>query len=159
MRFQLGICQMRVATRKTVNLEKAEALVVQARGAGADIAVLPEMFNCPYGQEYFAEYAETAPDGETFRCMAKLAREERIYIIAGSIPERDRGRIYNSAFVFDREGEIIARHRKAHLFDVEIPGQIHFKESAVLSAGDRHTVFATDLGRFGLAIGFPNGFV
>lgn len=152
MLFQLGICQMKVANCKAVNLEKAKALIAQARGAGADIAVLPEMFNCPYGQDYFAEYADTAPDGETFRSMAKLAREERIYIVAGSVPERDRERIYNSSFVFNREGEIVARHRKAHLFDITIPGKINFKESAVLSAGDRHTVFDTDLGRFGLAV-------
>jgi omega-amidase len=61
----------------------------------------------------------------------------------GSLPEADGGRLYNTSTVYNRQGELIAKHRKVHLFDIDVPGKIRFQESEVLSAGDRATVFDT----------------
>ena len=60
-----------------------------------------------------------------------------MHIIAGSIPEREGDNLYNTCCIFDNKGELIDTHRKVHLFDIDIPGKITFKESEVLSAGTK----------------------
>jgi predicted amidohydrolase len=152
MEFKIGLCQMKIGEDKTRNLNRAKALIQQAVQQGAEMAVLPEMFNCPYNQEFFPRFAESEPNGETVEFLADLAREYHCYIVGGSIPEREGDCLYNTSFVFNREGHIIAKHRKVHLFDVDIPGGISFQESAVLSSGHKITSFQTHFGRFGLAI-------
>ena len=82
------------------------------------------------------------------------AREHHIYLVGGSIPELEEDRVYNTCFVFDREGRQIARHRKAHLFDIDVEGGQRFQESEVLSPGQRRTVFDTEFGTMGLCICF-----
>jgi predicted amidohydrolase len=65
--------------------------------------------------------------------LSKLAKDNKKYIIAGSIPEsieEEKGeRVYNTCVCFNREGEIVAKHRKLHLFDINIPGGIVNMES------------------------------
>ncbi|MDD2533867.1 MAG: carbon-nitrogen hydrolase family protein, partial [Eubacteriales bacterium] len=79
----------------------------------------------------------------------------KVWLIAGSLPERDnRGRIYNTSFVFNREGQMITRHRKIHLFSIDVPGGQYFQESDTLTAGDTATVFATEFGAIGLCVCF-----
>jgi len=118
---------------------------------GSDMVVLPEMFNCPYGYGYFKRFAEAYP-GESTRLLSGLARELGIYIIGGSIPESEGKKIFNTSFTFDRTGRLLGRHRKIHLFDVNITGGISFQESRNISPGSDITVFDTDLCRTGVAI-------
>lgn len=138
---------------KKENAEKAERMLREAAANGCDIAVLPEMWNTPYSNDFFRGYAEAA-DGRTVEFLSGLAGDLGIYIVGGSIPEIDGGNVYNTSFVFDRNGERIARHRKAHLFDVDIKGGIRFIESETLTPGDEVTVFDTEFGKMGLAICF-----
>jgi predicted amidohydrolase len=152
MEFKIGLCQMKVGDDKTQNLNRAGSMIRRAVQNGAEMVVLPEMFNCPYSQAVFSKFAESEPGGETANFLADLARELHCYIVGGSIPEREGEQLYNTSIVFNREGHVIAKHRKVHLFDVDIPGGITFKESAVLSPGDKITSFQTHFGRFGLAI-------
>lgn len=72
----------------------------------------------------------------TTNLLSMLAKETKTYIIGGSIPEEtqipnDQGenKIYNTCLCFNKEGEIVAEHRKQHLFDVDIPGGVTFFES------------------------------
>lgn len=159
MRFKLACCQMEgslaadMEENKRETADKAESMIREAAANGCDIAVLPEMWNTPYSNEYFREYAEDA-GGRTAGYLSGLAAELGIYIVGGSIPETEDGNVYNTSFVFDRKGNIIARHRKAHLFDVDIKGGIRFMESDTLTPGDEVTVFDTEFGKIGLAICF-----
>lgn len=152
MELKLGICQLKVTEVKEENLAKAEKLISQAAAAGAELIVLPEMFNCPYQQDLFSQFAESATNSETLTLLAGLAGKHHCYLVGGSIPEREGPNLYNTCFCFDRDGRIIAKHRKIHLFDIEIPGKIAFKESAVLQAGEELTWFDTEFGRFGVVI-------
>lgn len=152
MKIKIGICQLQVGEKKEENIQNAEKAVKKAVGQGAELVVLPEMFNCPYHSKYFPIFAETEADGETIMRLGRLAAELGCYLVGGSIPELDAGSIYNTSFIFNRQGKMIGKHRKVHLFDIDVPGQITFKESAVLSAGDRATVFQSDWGAFGVAI-------
>lgn len=148
----LGVVQSSVDDNKQVNIERAKAMIDKAADSGASIVVLPEMFNCPYDNRFFPEFAESFPGGSTLRMLSNVAAEKNIYLFGGSVPEADGGNIYNSCFVFGPDGSLLARHRKAHLFDVELEQGISFKESAVLSPGNEITVVDTELGRIGVAI-------
>jgi predicted amidohydrolase len=152
MKIKLGLCQLKVGEDKQQNINGATLLIRQAAQAGAELVILPEMFNCPYQLNYFSQYAESWDEGETLRFLAKAARENHCYLVGGSIPERDGDSLYNASFVFNRQGEFIVKHRKIHLFDVNLPGKITFQESKILKPGSRTTCFTTEFGRIGLAI-------
>ncbi|MBM3705842.1 MAG: carbon-nitrogen hydrolase family protein [Actinobacteria bacterium] len=150
-KVSLALCQIHIKEEKSKNLKKAERMISAAAGNGADIIILPEMFNCPYQNSFFRKFSENYP-GETTDMLSDLSKQFSVYIIGGSIPEKEESRIYNTSFSFDRKGSLIGKHRKAHLFDVEIEGGIKFKESEIISAGDHVTVFETEFCRVGVAI-------
>lgn len=151
--MKTALIQMKVGTDKAANLEKAERLVRRAAENGARIAVLPEMFCCPYDNGCFPLYAEPR-GGAIYTALAEAARSAGVTLIAGSFPERDGDKLYNTSFVFDAAGREIARHRKAHLFDIDVEGGQHFHESEVFTPGDQVTVFPAEGHTFGLAICF-----
>ena len=151
--MKLGLVQMRVSADKAENLSRAKAAVKRLAERGAEFVVLPEMFCCPYENSAFPVYAEGFGRGVT-TALSDIAREYQLYLVGGSIPEREGDAIYNTSFVFSPEGECIARHRKAHLFDVNIPNGQVFCESDTLTAGDAVTVFDTAFGKVGLCICF-----
>lgn len=147
----VGITQFRVEKSKKENLEKAAYWVSTAAQNGAEIVVLPEMFVCPYELQYFPLVAESFPQGEALTLLAQLAKKHRLYLVGGSLPELSNGRFYNSSFIFDPQGELVARHRKIHLFDVELE-RLEFKESSVFSPGTSPTLFETPWGKIGVMI-------
>lgn len=144
---------MVIKSTKKDNIYKAKEMICEAVDKGAEIVVLPEMFNCPYNNKHFREYAEVYPSGETIRMLSSTAKEKNIYLIGGSIPEIDNnGKVYNSSFIFDNGGNLIGKHRKIHLFDIDVKGKIRFKESESLTAGNDLTVVDTKWGKIGVAI-------
>lgn len=153
MKLKLGLCQMKVGQDKGENLRRAEACLREAAGQGAQVAVLPEMFNCPYENSCFPRYAEPA-GGESWQFLSRMARELGLYLVGGSVPEREGEKIYNTCYLFSPEGAELARHRKVHLFDIDVPGGQRFMESDTLTAGDQITVVDTPLGKLGVAICF-----
>lgn len=79
------------------------------------VVALPESFNAPYGEEYFEQYAELVPNGPTCTRLSNIAKELNIYLVGGSIPERDvddPSVLYNTATVWSPNGDLIAKHRK-----------------------------------------------
>ena len=151
--LKLALVQMPVGLDKAKNVAAACSKIGEAAHAGAQIVILPEMFNCPYANTYFSLFAEPA-GGETWQAMSNCARQNAVLLVAGSMPESAEGRIYNTSFVFNRRGEPIARHRKVHLFDINVEGGQQFRESATFSPGGTITVFDTEYGRLGLCVCF-----
>lgn len=149
--MKIAQIQMHVSADKSENVRHACDLV---RSAGdIDLAVLPEMFCCPYDNACFRDYGEPFA-GPAQRAMSQLARERGIYLIAGSLPELEGHRVYNTSFVYAPDGTCIARHRKIHLFDIDVEGGQRFRESDTLSPGNDVTLFDTPWGRMGLCICF-----
>ena len=145
--------QMTSGEEKERNLETAERLVREAAKRGARLVALPELFNCLGRKEQVIRAAEPVP-GPTSRRMGDLARRLRITLLAGSICERVKGtgKVFNTSFLFDDSGNLLARYRKIHLFDVDLPGRVSYQESSWMAPG-RDVVFAkTDYGRLGLSI-------
>lgn len=171
-RTRVALLQFPVTPDKTANLETASDYVRRARGAGARLCVLPEIWNSPYATSAFPEHAEAVPSegdsvagaadgrewGVSSTRLMELAVETKMYIVGGSVPERDGGDIYNTCIVVDPSGSVVAKHRKVHLFDIDVPGGIRFKESETLSPGCQASYFdigtrdSGDLGRIGLGI-------
>ena len=140
--LKVACLQLACGADKQKNIENAAEKIAEAARAGAELVVLPECFNSPYGTKYFPEYAESVIDGNSATCemLSKAAREGGVFLVGGSFPEREGDKLYNTCYVFNKDGDMLARHRKIHLFDIDIPGKITFKESETLSPGEGPTV-------------------
>ncbi|MBS7528054.1 carbon-nitrogen hydrolase family protein [Fusibacter paucivorans] len=147
----LGVIQMAVDEQKANALKKAVSNIDYLSTKGANVVVLPEMFNCPYETLRFPDYAETA-GGTSYQTMAEAAKRNGIYIIAGSMPEREGTKIYNTSFIFGPDGNCLGRHRKMHLFDIDIQNGQYFMESETLTPGNDVTVVDTEFGKIGVAL-------
>ena len=150
--FTLAVCQLRTELDYEETVAKAETMIRDAAGSGANVVVLPEMFSCPYNGEYFRKAASRGHE-DAFRRLSEWAKANRILLVGGSVPEIEDQRMYNTCYVFDAEGRQVARHRKAHLFDVNLPNMC-FRESDTFTPGQEITVFDSDYGRIGVAICF-----
>ena len=149
--IKIATIQFKVRPDKYENIEHFAELV--ANGIGdADILVLPEMWNCPYKAALFPEYAEPEM-GDTWLAMSTIAKKNHVYVVGGSLPESCDGKVYNTCYIFDREGRQIGKHRKVHLFDVNF-GENPFHESDTLTGGDEFRTFDTEWGKIGVNICF-----
>ncbi len=153
MKFKLGLCQMSGTESKDKNIEKACEMIYKAADMGAEVVSLPEMFNCPYDNKYFRKYAENE-NGKTVQKLSDIASDLGIYIVGGSIPEIDDDKVYNTCFCFDKKGDVIAKHRKIHLFNINIDGGIRFMESDTLTSGNEITLMDTEFCKIGIGICF-----
>lgn len=142
--------------RAADNLETALGFIGDLGRAGCDLIVLPELW--PSGFDWatlrddVARAAEPL-DGDRTRALAEAAEEAGAWLVAGSVPDRaDDGRVYNTALLFSREGELRASHRKCHLYAT-------LGEHRAVSPGDRLTVCDTgELGVVGITICFDGDF-
>ncbi len=154
--LKLAILQLRTELSREDTMDKAARMLREAAARGAELAVLPEMFNCPYAGRYFREFAALGHE-DTVAALSAWARENGLWLVGGSVPEREGDRLYNTCFVFDDAGRQVARHRKVHLFDIDAPG-MRFRESATFTPGTEITVFDTPWGKMGAAICFDMRF-
>ncbi|ESK88412.1 nitrilase family protein [Moniliophthora roreri MCA 2997] len=168
--FTLALVQLgQIGANKAENLNHAREMVLKAAAAAAkkpDLIVLPECFNSPYGHVHFPVYAEKIAfvpgqlynvqksESESVKMLSSVAKETGSWLIGGSIPERDStdDNIYNTCTVYSPKGDLVALYRKIHLFDIDIPGKIKFKESETLTGGKTMSYFDTEFARIGLGI-------
>ena len=151
--MRVALIQMPVTADKTENISTACRAIRQAAGHGADVTVLPEMFCCPYDNSCFRAYGEET-GGPAQQALSALAGELGIYLVGGSVPELEGDKVYNTSYVYGRSGELLAKHRKVHLFDINVQGGQRFMESDTLSPGNAITTFETEFGTCGLCICF-----
>ncbi|RXK42609.1 hydrolase [Tremella mesenterica] len=175
--FRLALIQLSgLTSSKPHNISIARSAVAQVSKTEPkpQLIVLPEIWNSPYAVSSFRPYSEIIPspspptdlivqggeeeikeeEGETVKAMREMARDSGCWLIGGSIPEIDKktDNIYNCCTVYDPSGRLVAKHRKIHLFDIDIPGKQTFKESETLTGGTQLTTFETPFGKIGLGI-------
>jgi nitrilase len=139
------------------NLEAAGKWLRTAAAADARLAVLPENFAFMGAREADKlAHAEQQGQGPIQQFLADTARELKLWIVAGTVPlavEGDGGRVWASSLVYDDRGSCVARYDKIHLFDVEVPGGEHYRESRSIKAGEpKPVVVDTPAGRLGLSV-------
>lgn len=150
--MKVAAIQMPTVKDKIQNIRTAGTYIEKIKAENPDFVILPEMSCCPYQTENFPVYAEKE-GGPSWQAMSDYARKYHIYLIAGSMPEADDvGKVYNTSYIFDRDGKQIGKHRKAHLFDINVKNGQYFKESDTLTSGDHATVFDTEFGKMGVMI-------
>lgn len=143
MVIKVASIQMNIGDEsKSERISRAEALLDQAKGA--DLVILPEIWNIGYFSfDLYSKEAEPI-DGETARRMSVKARQHGFYLHAGSMVEERNGKLYNTTLFFNPDGKPIAIYRKIHLFGYGS------KESQILSRGNEVIVVETPLGKIGM---------
>ncbi len=152
--FTVGLVQMRAGLVPAANLETAVALIEQAKAAGADYALTPEMTNVMdiKRERLFATMVAEEEDPCLAR-LCELARKLGIYVHIGSLAIKiSAERAVNRSFLIDPSGEIVARYDKIHMFDVDLAGGESYRESRNFRPGENAVVTDLPWGRLGLTI-------
>ena len=135
------------------NLAAAEGLVEEAASRGAALVGLPENFAYLRAEGQPVPEAQ-ALDGPWVGRMSSLARRLKITLLLGSLPERVPGdvRVRNTSVLLGPDGRTLAVYRKIHLFDIDLPGMEHLKESRSVVPGEEVVLAETPFGPMGLSI-------
>jgi deaminated glutathione amidase len=152
-----AVVQMTSTADVERNLAAAERLVEEAAARGARFVSLPENF------AYLRSEGEPVPEAQALDgtpaspWVARLAAQARrleITLLLGSLPEKVEGeaRIHNTSVLLGPDGQRLALYRKIHLFDIDLPGMEHLKESRAVLPGDEAVVADTPFGPLGLSI-------
>lgn len=152
-KYKIAVVQLDSQNNKGENLKIACRCIDEAAAEGVRLVSFPEMMNLSGENIGEGGGHETIPGYTTEILMAK-AREHGIYIHSGSFCEKIPGgeKAYNTSVIIDPEGEIIARYRKLHAFDVTLPDGTVCDESARVHPGDEIVTVDTALGKLGMSI-------
>jgi predicted amidohydrolase len=177
--LRVGAIQLCSSNDLSANLARCRELTAQAASEGARLVVLPECFSFlgrgegeKLGHAEIFDASDVAPAapglvpasaapappaaaGPVLTALRELATRHGIWIVGGGTPERvpgDARRTYNTAIVVDPRGELVARYRKIHLFDVEIPGGAVLRESDSTARGNDLVVVDIDGAPVGVSI-------
>jgi len=153
--FGLSLIQMNVTENKDENNKNAMRNIrMVVEKDKSKLVVLPELFNTPHGRrDLFEQNAEIIPSGETSMLLSNIAKELKVYVVAG-IPERDerdKNILYNSTVVFKYTGEFMVKHRQIHLVDMNLM-DMKLNESEFITPGNTLTTFDMDGVKVGLGI-------
>ncbi len=145
MPLKIALLQIEVTLGNPgANRHRAGAAIQQAAARGADAVILPEMWNTGFFPENVREVADIR--GEPGRgLLAGWARQHRVHIFGGSLAEVWEGRVYNTACVYNPDGELVLSYRKAHLFTLARE-HLYFHAGGEIVVGDLAGL------RFGLAL-------
>lgn len=154
--LSVALIQTNAGTNKEENVKTAQKYVEEAARTGAKLVALPENFHIRGSEtqnQLKLDAAEEIP-GSLSNRLATLAQRFEIYLLAGSFGERAErsDKIYNTSLLFDPRGELIAKYRKIHLFDVTVDQHVIAKESSRVQPGASIVTANTTFGRVGLSI-------
>ena len=150
-RFKVGLVQMSMSEKASLNLDKAVAKVAEAATAGAEVVCLPELFRSPYfcqrEDAALFDLAESVP-GPSTEALGRAAKKAGVAVIAPVFERRAPGLYHNTAAVIDATGEVLGLYRKMH-----IPDDPGFYEKFYFTPGDLgFRAFDTKAGRVGALI-------
>jgi predicted amidohydrolase len=152
--FKAGLIQMRSGLAPGANLEAAIRLIEEAKAGGADYVQTPEMTNilALKREQLFAAIVEEEAD-KSLAAFRELARRLGIFVHVGSLAIKlTADKAANRSFLIDRDGEIVARYDKIHMFDVDLAGGESYRESRNYRAGEIAVVTDLPWGRLGLSV-------
>jgi len=150
--FRMAMIQMDSQNDKEANRTKIDRMLDEAAERGADFCCLSE--EVTYIGLGEPAHADTIP-GPFTEFFAEKARKHHYWLNCGSMIEKIPGndkQVYNTSLVFNPQGEIVAKYRKIHMYDVDIPGGVSYKESDFHKRGDKVVTFDTEYGKMGLSV-------
>lgn len=155
--MKVALIQINAGQNKQENILKACMLVENAIGEGGEFILLPEVFNyrgALSGKDLYDKVAEKIR-GKSILPLMEIAKKAGIYILAGSIYERDQksNKVYNTSVIIDDSGQILCKYRKINLFKAVIDGQ-EINEANTYLAGEESTICVVKGRRVGLSICF-----
>ncbi|XP_040067598.1 omega-amidase NIT2-like [Ixodes scapularis] len=156
-KFRLALLQLSLTPNISKNLERASEQIREAVSAGAKIVCLPEYFNFPYDPKHIAKYAEPIP-GRTSEMLSRWASDNQVYLIGGTLSEREDDKLYSTCLVCGPDGSQLAKHRKVHLYSTNVPSKVVFNEEDFLTPGDKVTTFDTPFCKVGIAVCYDIAF-
>ncbi len=142
---QVAVIQLSSQDDVTANLARVRELVLEAGRSGAELVALPENFAF-MGEESkkfeIAERVDADPPGPIVSALRLAARDARVWLVAGGMPERseDPARPFNTSLLFEPDGRLVSKYRKVHLFDVDLPDGTKLLESGATTAGTEPVV-------------------
>ena len=154
---QVAVIQLSSQDDVNANLARMRELVLEAGRCGAELVALPENFAF-MGEETkkfeIAERIDADPPGPIVAALRSAARDARVSLVAGGMPEvsDDRARPFNASLLFEPDGRLVATYRKVHLFDVDLPDGTKLLESSATTAGAEPSVNEIS-GRAGKPVG------
>ncbi|MCY3541202.1 MAG: carbon-nitrogen hydrolase family protein [Gammaproteobacteria bacterium] len=151
---RIGITQLCSRNDVAQNLQTVENLVTEAVNQGAEAVFLPEAFAYIGSDEGQIPLAETFADpGPIISSCVNLARTHGVHLIAGGFPERaPHEKIYNTCFHVTPPGDIHARYRKIHLFDVDLADGTKLQESRTTAPGKQVITTELPFGTLGMSV-------
>jgi predicted amidohydrolase len=152
--FKVGLIQMRSGLDPRANLTAALTLIEQAKSAGADYVLTPEMTNIlALKREHLFATIVTEEQDPTLAALREVARKSSTFIHIGSLAiKATPDKAVNRSFLIDRRGEIAACYDKIHMFDVDLTGGESYRESNNFRAGDLAVIGDLPWGRLGLTV-------
>lgn len=159
---RIGVIQMVSSQQVDVNLKRTEALIEEAVSNDVKAVFLPENFAALASTEArFIAEQEATKFGPIRQFLSELAARHNCWIFAGTLPVLVRpdqspiedGRVRAASFVYDGDGDQVARYDKIHMFDVEVEdNQKSYTESDSFEPGDHQTVVDSPVGKVGLSV-------
>ncbi len=152
---KIAAIQMTSSMHLKENLDVAKKLLKKATDAGAQLAVLPEMFAMLGETSLNAlNIAETFGNGEIQHFLSEQAKSNNLWIVGGTIPIKSTHpkKFRAACLVFNDQGQCVARYDKMHLFDVKISEKESYYESERTEAGSQLAIVDTPFGKLGLAV-------
>ena len=152
--FKAAMIQMRSGLRPDVNIDAAVRYIGDAKEAGADYVLTPEMTNilAANREQLFAVAVEEEADA-SLATLREVARKLGIYVHIGSLAIRiSPDRAANRSFLIDPKGDILARYDKIHMFDVHLAGGESYRESRNYRPGELAVLADLPWGRLGLTV-------
>jgi len=153
-KFKAAMIQMRSGLNPAANIDAAARMIDEAKSAGADYVLTPEMTNilAAKREQLFAAIVEEETDA-SLATLRELARKSAIYIHIGSLAIRlTHERAANRSFLIDPKGEIVARYDKIHMFDVDLADGESYRESRNYRPGELAVLADLPWGRMGLTV-------
>jgi deaminated glutathione amidase len=152
--FKAAMIQMRAGLSPAANLEAAVRMVGEAKAAGAEYVLTPEMTNImEVKRERLFSNIVTEEADTSLATLRELARKLGITIHIGSLAIKlTPDRAANRSFLIDPKGEIAARYDKIHMFDVDLEGGESYRESRTYRPGEQAVLSDLPWGRLGLTI-------
>lgn len=138
-----------VQGKKEINLKKIEHFIKKYSDKKPDLVIMPEFFTTGINHEDFLNHPENEFGGETIEFIKTLAKKYNTNIIAGTVIEKENDKLYNTSFAINREGGILAKYRKIHLFNY-----MGGTEGDRITPGDKEVVVDFDFGKVGMCICF-----